>query len=66
MQFLASISFGLIALSHFASKHLNLLMTCELTILLIAFTVFVITILKLNGSVVDGFGLTLPTLKEPV
>jgi len=55
MQFWASISFGLIAVAHFSSKHLTTLATPGLTILYIAFTLFVLSILKLNGYVVDGF-----------
>lgn len=55
LQFWASISFGLIAVSHFANKHLNLAMILTLTVLYLAFTGFIASIIGLNEHVVEGF-----------
>ncbi|MDN4501903.1 hypothetical protein QX776_05795 [Alteromonadaceae bacterium BrNp21-10] len=55
MQFWASVSFGLIAVSHLAVKHLNVLMAIIISLLYSSFTLFVVSILSLNISVVNGF-----------
>lgn len=55
LQFWASISFGLIAVAYFASKHLHLAMVITLTILYLAFTAFISSIIGLNEHIVAGF-----------
>ncbi|MDO3385489.1 hypothetical protein QWI17_06500 [Gilvimarinus sp. SDUM040013] len=55
MQFWASVSFGLIALAHFASKHLNVFLTLLVSVLYAAFSVYVMVILRVSGVVADGF-----------
>ncbi len=55
LQFWASVSFGLLAVSYLAAKHLNLAMAVVLTLLYCSFTLFIMTMLGLNGEVVDGF-----------
>lgn len=55
LQFWASISFGLIAVAYFASKHLHLVMVITLTILYLAFTTFISSIIGLNEHIVAGF-----------
>lgn len=55
MQFWASVSFGLIALAHFASKHLNILLTAIVSILYAAFSFYVMLILRVSGIVSNAF-----------
>lgn len=55
MQFWASISFGLMAASHFSAKHLNLLAVVVISTLYVSFSIFVLNILKMNGIVVNGY-----------
>lgn len=55
MQFWASISFGLMAASHVAAKHLNLLAAVVISVLYISFSIFVLNILKMNGIIVNGY-----------
>lgn len=59
MQFWASVSFGIIALSHLGARYLNLVMTLIVSLLYIGFTLFVVNILRVNGEVVSGFLLDL-------
>lgn len=42
-QFWSGISFGYMALSHFAARQLNVLIVCVLSVLYIAFTLFIIS-----------------------
>ena len=64
MQFWVSVSFGMIAVSHLAAKHLNWTMAVIISVLYSAFTVFVISILGVNERVVDGFMTDLATKHE--
>lgn len=64
MQFWVSVSFGLIAVSHLAVKHLHLVMAVVVSILYSAFTIFVISILGLNSEVVSGFIADLAAMNE--
>lgn len=64
MQFWASVSFGLIALSHLGQRHLNLFATLMVSFLYLGFTLFVMNILRVNGAVVSGFLLQLEALAD--
>lgn len=64
MQFWASVSFGLIALAHFASKQLNLLLAFLVSTLYVAFSLYVMMILRLSGTVADGFLVQLQSLQS--
>ena len=63
MQFWASVSFGLIALSHLGARYLNALATVIVSAFYIAFTLFVMNILRINGIVGNGFLTELSSLK---
>lgn len=63
MQFWASVSFGLIALSHLGQRHLNFFATLIVSVLYLGFTLFVMNILRINGVVVSGFLNDLEALK---
>ena len=64
MQFWASVSFGLIALSHLGARHLNILIASLVSLLYIGFTLFVMNMLRVNGAVVTGFLTQLKDLPE--
>jgi hypothetical protein len=55
LQVWAGISFGLIAITHFSSKYINLSVVLTASILYVAFSFFAMTIFRTNGEVVDGF-----------
>lgn len=55
MQFWASVSFGLMAVSHISAKHLNMMMVVVISILYVMFSLFVLNILKMSGAVVGGY-----------
>lgn len=64
LQFWASVSFGLIAVSHIASRHLTWAMVSIVSLLYVSFSIFVMSMISLNEKVVDGFLMDLEVLLE--
>ncbi len=55
IQFWSSVSFGLIAICYLAQNRLSLLINSVITILYIAFSIFVFSMQAMNESVIAGF-----------
>ena len=55
IQVWAGVSFGLVAISHFSTKHLNTVLVAAISVLYICFSIFSMSIFKANGHVVSGF-----------
>lgn len=63
IQIWTGISFGLMALTHFSSKYLNLVIVLAASVSYVAFSFFAMTIFKMNGAVVNGFLIDLAALQ---
>ena len=64
IQYWTGVSFGLIAVSHLAGKHLGYGMTSILSILYFGFSFFVFSILGVNETISNGYIADLVALAE--
>lgn len=62
MQFWANITFGLVIVSHIASEKLNLFMVIFMSFLYVAFSLFTLSMLKLNSGASAGYIIDLQNL----
>ncbi|MCP8899581.1 hypothetical protein [Gilvimarinus xylanilyticus] len=62
MQFWVSITFGLIAMSHIARRHLNVILVAAVSLLYLLFSLFVFRVIYFNLKVMQGHLLDLRAL----
>ncbi|UTF58656.1 hypothetical protein [Gilvimarinus sp. DA14] len=64
MQFWVSITFGLIAMSHIARRHLNIILVGAVSLLYLLFSLFVFRVIYFNLKVMQGHLIDLRELGE--
>ena len=64
LQWWASISFGLMALTRFSAKHLNPVLVCALSLLYFLFTVFTSLNIAMLSATSIGYGEDLAALRD--